>query len=349
MVLPALFAARFPRHRLRRAARGRCPSQRRRRPVLDGLPAACRRGPRPPLHLVGGRRPRRSRVLVRLGERRRLRSPSRPQPAGLHLQAAQRSTVAAARRRPAGAAARDALRAPCYGRSPLCRPRRRPALAEHGPRRRMVCAQPRRRGRRRGPRARASGRLRAPPPPRPIRVRAGGGGLSVQGRTLTTRDRDDLDVRLAHPGRGQRRRPRATRAAAAPSPRRLIRSRARGARCRCLASRCLPALTFAPRPHRNSDVRRWVGEDRVTPLREPGRELRGCTGVSSLATKGAPMNCPLLPGSIDPSGLESHTPPPAASRPTVPPAFVRSQDTTRYAQRRERSRVASCRAMHGRR
>ena len=50
--------------------------------------AARRRRPRPPLHLVGHRRPRRPRLLVRLGEHRPLRRPRSPRPASAHLPAA---------------------------------------------------------------------------------------------------------------------------------------------------------------------------------------------------------------------------------------------------------------------
>ena len=44
--------------------------------------AACRRGPRPSLHVVGRRRPGRPRLLVRIGEYRPVRRPRRPRPAG---------------------------------------------------------------------------------------------------------------------------------------------------------------------------------------------------------------------------------------------------------------------------
>ena len=56
--------------RLRGGRRGRRLQHRRRRDL-----AARRRGPRPPLHLVGHGRPRRPGVLVRLGEHRPLRGP----------------------------------------------------------------------------------------------------------------------------------------------------------------------------------------------------------------------------------------------------------------------------------
>ena len=77
------------------------PSARRRRDLAAG-----RRGPRPPLHLVGRRRSRRPGLLVRLGQHRPLRRPRRRRPAGAHLPAPRRRAVAAAHRRVAGAARR---------------------------------------------------------------------------------------------------------------------------------------------------------------------------------------------------------------------------------------------------
>ncbi len=72
--------------------------------------AARRRGPRPPLHVVGRRRPGRPRLLVRVGEYRSVR---RTQPAAIRRRASTgdaAASLAAARRRPAGAARGDALR-----------------------------------------------------------------------------------------------------------------------------------------------------------------------------------------------------------------------------------------------
>src|SRR6266540_2735533 len=61
----------------------------------------------------------------RLGEHRPLRRPRARRPAGTDLPATRRRTLAAANGRAAGAAAGDALRAPCHRRSPLRRPRPR--------------------------------------------------------------------------------------------------------------------------------------------------------------------------------------------------------------------------------
>ncbi len=75
--------------------------------------AAGGRGARPPLHLVGRRRPRRPRALVRLGEHRPVCRAWRRRPAGLHLPAARERGMAGARGRASGAAAGDALRTCC--------------------------------------------------------------------------------------------------------------------------------------------------------------------------------------------------------------------------------------------
>src|SRR5919198_1446261 len=87
---------------LRGGRRPRCLQRRRRRELAAG-----RRGPRPQLHLVGHRRPGRPRLLVRVGEHRPLRRTRRPRPAGAHLPTTRWRTVAATRRRAAGAAAGD--------------------------------------------------------------------------------------------------------------------------------------------------------------------------------------------------------------------------------------------------
>ncbi len=81
----------------------------------------------------------------------------RRDPAGAHLPAARRPTLAVARGRAPGPAAGDALRTPRHRRSPLRRPRRRPTLGEPRPRRHLDSASTRRRQRRCGTRALASG------------------------------------------------------------------------------------------------------------------------------------------------------------------------------------------------
>src|SRR5438445_2052319 len=74
--------------------------------------AASRRRPRPPLHLVGHRRPRRPRLLVRLGEHRPLRRTRSPRPATPHLPAAPRRGLTTARGPATPPATRDAPRQP---------------------------------------------------------------------------------------------------------------------------------------------------------------------------------------------------------------------------------------------
>ena len=72
--------------------------------------AAGRRRPRPPLHVVGRRRPARPGALVRLGEHWSLRGARTPGPAGAHLPATRRRAVVCARRRATRAVTGDALR-----------------------------------------------------------------------------------------------------------------------------------------------------------------------------------------------------------------------------------------------
>ena len=116
-------------------------SRRRRRRLQHGRGrdlAAGGRGSRPPLHLVGHRRPGRPRLLVRLGEHRPLRRPRPRRSAGAHLPATRRRTLAAARRRPPRAATGDAVCARRDRWPPLRRSRRRPALGEPRSRRQLA-------------------------------------------------------------------------------------------------------------------------------------------------------------------------------------------------------------------
>ena len=128
------------RARLRGRRRRRRLEHRRRRDL-----AARRRRPRPPLHLVGRRRSRRPDCWYVSASTGPFAAHGRRDPQARIYRRRDGEPWQPLARRPAGAAAGDALRAPRHRRSPVRRPRRRPALGEPRPRRQLDAAATQRR------------------------------------------------------------------------------------------------------------------------------------------------------------------------------------------------------------